>query len=259
MKIILILLRLPLIIIRLPLIIIHVFVGILILLLFFPKQKLNMKNIHSSIVVIWMKILRFLFGLKIKIKGKVEYECSVYVSNHISYLDIIVLNSILPVHFIAKSEIYRWPIIGYLTSKSGNLFIKRGDRESSKKIISSIRDDINFSNKIVFFPEGRIGDGVTVKKFHSKLFNSIEKSGKKVQPIFIRYPKKYPYDLSSNKDIVANDDSETLFAVSINCLGKLTTEVLLNFEKEINTSLLSAEEIAKQTFNLVSKSKIDLD
>ena len=120
-----------------------------------------------------MKILIFLFGLKIIIKGKISKESNAFVSNHISFLDIIVLNSLIPSNFIAKSEIKNWPVIGHLSSKTGTIFIRRGDKNDIDNVVDIMKDYINRNKKVIFFPEGRIGNGVDIKKFHSKLFNCI--------------------------------------------------------------------------------------
>ncbi len=231
----------------------HVIFG-LFTLLFFPRNKNKLKKTHYSIVVTWMRILAFLLGLKIKIRGKKNISCIAFISNHVSYLDIVVLNSLLPVNFIAKSEIESWPIIGHLTARSGNLFIRRGNKSSSDEMILSVKNHLTSGNKILFFPEGRIGDGVSVKKFHSKLFNSIAKSGLKVQPISIRYPKNYPNELGSDKYLTSPDDSQTLFDVSVRWLGKWSTIVLVNFENLLDTSDLDASQIAKLSAASVVKS-----
>lgn len=241
-----------LILLRFPFLIIHVLLG-MIILLFFPN-KLKLKKLHFSIVVIWMKILTLIFGLKIIIKGKKNELANSYASNHVSFLDIMVLNSILPVCFIAKSEIENWPIVGYLTSKSGNLFIKRGHKESSDKMIDSVKEYLINGYKIIFFPEGRIGDGVSIKKFHSKLLRSIAKSDFYIQPVSIRYPKKYPQNIDSDNVLTNPDDSRTLFNTSISCLGRLSTIVVVSFGKNINTKDLDASDIAKLTEDSVKKS-----
>ena len=75
-------------------------------------------------MMLWMSCLSMVLGLKIKIIGQVDTTADLYVSNHVTYLDIIVLNKLLPLNFIAKDEISSWPIIGCLASKTGTLFIK---------------------------------------------------------------------------------------------------------------------------------------
>ena len=80
-----------LIFLRFPFLIIHIFIG-MIILVFFPK-KLKLTKNHFSIVVIWMKVLVFIFGLKIIIKGKKNKSSDCYASNNVSFLDIMILNS----------------------------------------------------------------------------------------------------------------------------------------------------------------------
>jgi 1-acyl-sn-glycerol-3-phosphate acyltransferase len=76
--------------IRLPLIFIHILIG-LIILIFFPKSTIGLKPVHHKISQYWMKVLIFLFGLKIISKGIISNKAKAFVSNHISFLDIIVL------------------------------------------------------------------------------------------------------------------------------------------------------------------------
>ena len=126
---------------RFPLIIGHILVG-LIILIFFPKTASKLKPIHHAISLYWMKILVFLFGLKIILKGQISKESNAFVSNHISFLDIIVLNSLIPSNFIAKSEIKNWPVIGHLSSKTGTIFIKRGDKDDIANVIEIMKNYI---------------------------------------------------------------------------------------------------------------------
>ena len=158
--------------IRLPLIFLHILAG-LIILVFFPKSIINLRPIHHHISQGWMKVLIFLFGLKIISKGSISTKAKSFVSNHISFLDIIVLNSIVPSNFIAKSEIKKWPIIGHLAGKTGTIFINRGDSDDNDNVIKLMKYYLNKDKNIIFFPEGRIGNGVKIKKFHSKLLYSL--------------------------------------------------------------------------------------
>ena len=114
---------------RLPFLLLLIIFG-LITIAFYPKDIRFFKKQHFSIMMVWMRCLSIVLGLKTKIVGQVDTTADLYVSNHVTYLDIIILNKLLPVNFIAKDEISRWPIIGSLASKTGTLFIKRGDTVS---------------------------------------------------------------------------------------------------------------------------------
>ena len=152
-----------LILIRLPLIVIHIVLG-LIILIFFPSDNLRLKPAHHKISQIWMKILSFLFGFRVIKIGNLDNSVSTFISNHVTLFDIIILQSLVPVNFVAKSEIKSWPIIGHLSSKTGTIFIKRGDSRDNKNVMRKIRDYTGLSKKVVIFPEGRIGDGKQIKK-----------------------------------------------------------------------------------------------
>jgi 1-acyl-sn-glycerol-3-phosphate acyltransferase len=113
---------------------------------------------------------------------------------------------------------------------------------------------LNEGKSIIFFPEGRIGDGVKIKKFHSKLFNSIAHSKNSLQPIFIRYPVSYPFDKSSDDSVCWADKSQTLLKISLRCLSRKSTTVLLYFGEVIDASKSDAYELAKKSANSVVSS-----
>ena len=239
--------------IRLPLIFLHILAG-LIILIFFPKSIINLRPIHHKISQYWMKVLIFLFGLKIISKGSISRKAKAFVSNHISFLDIIVLNSIVASNFIAKSEIKKWPIIGHLAGKTGTIFINRGDSDDNDNVIKLMKYYLNKDKNIIFFPEGRIGNGVKIKKFHSKLFNSVAHTKSNLQPIFIRYPVDYPSNKSSDDSVCWADKSQTLLKISLRCLSRKNTIVLIYFSEVIDTSMSDAYELAKKSANSVSSS-----
>ena len=239
--------------IRFPLLILHILTG-LVILLFYPKSISGLKPVHHKISQYWMKILVFLFGLKIITKGNISKKAKSFVSNHISFLDIIVLNSIVPSNFVAKSEIRSWPVIGHLAGKTGTIFIKRGDTEDNDSVINIMRKYIAKDKNIIFFPEGRIGDGIKVRKFHSKLFNSVSKTNSNLQSIFIRYPVDYPKNMTSDSSVCWADKTQTLLKITLRCLGRKNTKVLLYFGELIDTSDKEAYELAKKSANSVLKS-----
>ena len=71
-------------------------------------------------MMFWMKCLSFILGVKVDIRGTPDLSADLYVSNHVTYLDIIIINKLLPVNFIAKEAISSWPIIGDSGFKNRN-------------------------------------------------------------------------------------------------------------------------------------------
>ncbi len=253
-----ILIAMILIAVRLPLLIIIILFG-LIIIIFYPREITKFKNIHFKIMMIWMNVLSKIIGIKVIIEGKPDYTADLYVSNHVTYLDIIILNRILPVNFIAKKDIASWPVIGYLASKTGTLFIKRGDSRESNKMIDQMKERFHLKRKVIFFPEGKIGSGSIVKKFHSKLFKSIENENISIQPIAIRYPKRYPKVLSYDEDISKRSMEGSIISIYMNIMGRPKSHVILSFLEKIETRDFEISLVSNMLATRINSSLRDLD
>ena len=94
------------------------------------------------------------------------------VANHISFIDIFVINALVPVTFVAKSEVARWPLIGWLTSRTDNLFIERGRRGAAHLTQQAMRTVLSDGRRLVLFPEGTTTCGDKVLPFHAALLQS---------------------------------------------------------------------------------------
>jgi 1-acyl-sn-glycerol-3-phosphate acyltransferase len=95
------------------------------------------------------------------------------VSNHLSYLDIVILSSIRPCVFVAKRDVASWPLFGWLARAAGAIFVDRKSRFLSVKAVDLIREAIGSGTTVVLFPEGTSSDGSTVLPFKSALLESI--------------------------------------------------------------------------------------
>jgi 1-acyl-sn-glycerol-3-phosphate acyltransferase len=109
------------------------------------------------------------------------------VSNHISWLDIHIINSIRPVIFVAKADVSKWPIFGYLASMLGTIFLKREKLSDIKRVIQLMKDKLANQEVVAIFPEGTSSDGKSVLPFKSNLFESAHQAHVDVLPITIQY------------------------------------------------------------------------
>ncbi|CAG2158770.1 lysophospholipid acyltransferase family protein [Cupriavidus numazuensis] len=112
------------------------------------------------------------------------------VANHISWLDIFVLNAWSPFRFVAKSEIRGWPVIGWLCVQTGTLFIERGKKRDAHRTLHHIADCLLQGDIVCVFPEGTTSDGVSVLPFHSNLLQAAISAGRPIQPVALRYLDK---------------------------------------------------------------------
>lgn len=114
------------------------------------------------------------------------------VANHISWKDILLLNSIYPTRFVAKSEISKWPVIGWLSRRVGTLFVKRGNITDIRRLNEQIYNFIAAGERVTLFPEGATSEGSEIAHLYPGLFQSVIGSSESntplgVQPIVIIY------------------------------------------------------------------------
>lgn len=141
---------------------------------------------------IFFKGLIKIFGIKVNIKGRKSKKKVLYVSNHISYLDIFVLGSSVNGVFVAKSEIESWPIINKLCKLGRTIFVNRNDIIRVKGQMNRITNILKSGYSVILFPEGTSSDGSKVLPFKSSLLGVIEDKGPQefyIQPLSISYSK----------------------------------------------------------------------
>ena len=137
---------------------------------------------------IFHKLLIWLLSIQIDFEGEIDKSnnCNLYISNHISYLDIPILGSNYPLRFVAKSEVEVWPLFGFLAKLARTIFISRNRFDSlnqKSKIFKSLSSD----EKVFIFPEGTTSDGNRVLDFKSSSFSALEGKNLIIQPIVILY------------------------------------------------------------------------
>ncbi|PXX90223.1 1-acyl-sn-glycerol-3-phosphate acyltransferase [Marinobacter vulgaris] len=125
-------------------------------------------------------------GFRVSALGAFSDRPVLYVSNHISWSDIPVLGGMVPLRFLSKAEVGRWPVIGWLATQAGTLFIQRGGGKAGQARCE-IADTLRSGQSVLVFPEGTTTAGVTVLPFHSRLLNAAADAGVDIQPISIGY------------------------------------------------------------------------
>jgi lyso-ornithine lipid O-acyltransferase len=129
------------------------------------------------------------FNIEVKVHGHIPRTPALWVSNHISWLDIAVLGSGARVFFLAKAEIEQWPLLGKLAKSGGTLFIKRGSGDSIR-IREQIAEFLSEDIPVLFFPEATTTDGTKVKKIHGRILGAAIEAQKPVQICLICYVNK---------------------------------------------------------------------
>ncbi len=157
-------------------------------LVFMLARLLRMPNFRQLPHVFHGGVCKII-GIDVSTSGDMsEARPTLYLSNHISYIDIFVLGQ-LPAYFIAKAEVASWPVLGTLAQFQNTLFIER-KAGRAKQQLAVLQDHLARGNSLTLFPEGTSTDGVHVEPFKSSLLESANlPSGERVaiQPVTVAY------------------------------------------------------------------------
>lgn len=129
---------------------------------------------HARIKRRWSQLLVAALGVDIVMDAGAgaNIPAGLVVANHVSFLDIFVINAVVPAGFVAKSEVARWPLIGWLTARTGNLFIERGRGQAAQRTRARMAERLAGGQRLVIFPEGTTTTGAAVLPFHAALLQS---------------------------------------------------------------------------------------
>jgi 1-acyl-sn-glycerol-3-phosphate acyltransferase len=172
---------------RLLRIVLHLFAGLLTCALVFPLVNAGGREAR---IRRWSKKLLALCGVRVEIDraiGAQPESPAMIVANHVSWLDIFVINSVHPCRFVAKSDIRDWPLIGWLCDKAGTVFIARGKVRDVRRIYEGLVASLHAGEHVAFFPEGTTSAQGTVLPFHANLFEAAIEAAVPIQPFALRY------------------------------------------------------------------------
>jgi 1-acyl-sn-glycerol-3-phosphate acyltransferase len=133
----------------------------------------------------WSCRLLTIFRIRLQVEGAVG--AGAIVSNHISWIDVFVLDAIVPSRFLAKAEVRRWPAIGFLSARAGTLYVERGSRFGLRASNAALAECLTAGESIAFFPEGTSSPQGALLPFHANLFAGVIAAGAPVRPVALRY------------------------------------------------------------------------
>lgn len=120
-------------------------------------------------------------------KPAVRGFAGLVVSNHLSWLDILVLQSLIPGVFIAKSEVRRWPVVGFLAAACSTIFVDRRSARSARTMVEHSTAAMGQGYAVVVFPEGTSSNGQDLGSFHANIFESAIRANASVQLLILKY------------------------------------------------------------------------
>jgi 1-acyl-sn-glycerol-3-phosphate acyltransferase len=212
------------------------------LALFYPSLPVDFQK---RIMHRWSEELLDVLHVRISVNGALplqEIKQGLIVANHISWLDVFVMASVLPMRFVAKSEVRSWPFIGWLCARANTIFIERNKRSDTIRTNLQAIEHLRSGNCMAIFPEGTTSDGTQVRHFHASLLQPAIDSQTLIYPVAIHYHDK---NNKQNFDAAYIDEMsfiESLWKIlsSPNLHVRLTTTDALSTQLE-NRRVLALE------------------
>jgi 1-acyl-sn-glycerol-3-phosphate acyltransferase len=193
---------------RLARVVLHVLAGLATCACVFPWLGERRRN---ALVQRWSRQLVGLCGVRIELAGTVApLANAAVVANHVSWLDIFVMNAVQPSRFVAKAEIRDWPVLGWLADKAGTIFIARGSRRDLRHLFKDLVARLRAGERVAFFPEGTTCAQGGLLPFHANLFEAAIDAPAPVQPYALQY-----YDRNGALHPAVDFIGDTSFAESL--------------------------------------------
>lgn len=167
----------------------HILWGVIILLALFPFLKDRSRKQH---VQRWSKRLLNIFGIKLNINNPnvIPDTAHLLAANHVSWMDIHTINAFKPIRFVAKSEVEKWPLFGWMAKQAGTIFINRQSSRHARQVVVDMAKLLK-TQSICIFPEGTSTVGKSVQTFKPNLFEAAAQAEIPVCSLAIAYFDRY--------------------------------------------------------------------
>lgn len=190
-------------------------------------QSHDLSEEQHLLIQTWLHRSAEIIGIDIQVHGTAINPPAFVVANHISWLDIIIISSVLPVSFLSKAEIRKWPIIGTLAAKAGTLFIHRGSKNGAAEAVELVKVKLHAGHSVASFPEAKTTEGTSVHMFHARLFAAAIETETSIQPVALRYPPSDNHSTARIDPIIPYVEGPNLIqhAFRIMCAKRTIAEV----------------------------------
>lgn len=181
----------------------HVLWGLWIVTMRFPHLSAPAR---AARVQVWSLQFLALWGIHLQVLGQpVVSGPALIVSNHISWLDILVIHAARYCRFVSKSDIRDWPLIGALATASGTLYIERTSRKDALRMVQDMAQAMQEGEVVAVFPEGTTSDGHKLLPFHANLIQSAITAKAPVQPMALTFVDAVSGELTLAPCYIGND------------------------------------------------------
>ncbi len=226
--------------------ILHLLHGMWTIITKFSKATHEQRSQH---VADWSKRFLELLGVAVRVNGQpLQKGPLMVVINHVSWLDILVMLAAQPVCFVSKSEVRHWPVIGWLATNVGTLYIERASRRDALRVVHQIAEGLAAGHLIAIFPEGTTSNGKQLLPFHANLLQAAISAQSPVQPVALRF-------LEANGQLSMSPiyvDDDTLLSSVWRMMRAAPITARLDFLPNMSTEGLDRRALAAQLQEIIA-------
>lgn len=135
----------------------------------------------------WSRQLLTILGIHVDAQTPDTPGGSLFVANHVSWLDVFALHAMRPLAFVSKADVRHWPLFGWIAARTDTVFLRRGSRGHARIVNSEIDRLLNAGKDVAVFPEGTTSDGLRLLSFHAALLQPAVETGRPIQPVALSY------------------------------------------------------------------------
>lgn len=206
------------------------------------------QRIRARTMTLWARGMLKVLGIRRSVTGDRPGRNVLFVANHISWIDIVVLMATAPGIFLAKDDVARWPLIGWMCRQTDTMFLQRGNARALAERIGSVRQALGKRENVFLFPEGTTTTGVEVRSFFPGLFQAAIDSGVAVQPVALSY-----LEGAGRSEAVPYVDDNRFVKHFLCLLGTKSLTSRITFLPEISTLGQDRRKLACLSHNLISR------
>lgn len=189
---------------------------------------------HYKMMRFWGKSCSLISGYKIKINGSLPKNETVFVAcNHIGYADIFALSNTMPIYFVSKEEVKKWPLIGPLAVLVRTILISRKRDKALSDIKNLIKQRLTEKGNVLVFLEGRSTDGTEILPFYSPLLQAPIEANTRIVPVSLNWTSTNP-NIDTREDIAYWRENHNMIKHLVRHLGKNGKQVEINIGEPIS-------------------------
>lgn len=171
----------------------------------FAFTRLSEQERHERVQA-WARRMLAVLGIALQVRGQPPLRGPVLlVSNHISWLDILVLHAARHCRFVSKADVKRWPLIGALATGAGTLYIERESRRDAMRVVHHMAASLQSGDILAVFPEGTTSDGIDLLPFHANLVQAAISAQAPAQPVALQFIETHTGRMSLSPCYIGDD------------------------------------------------------